>query len=167
MDRCCSCVICRNRTAAEIGCCRGSGEIGRGEYGEEPMSKRPELQPAWLVGLLNRWAVRSLKAADKGLGYYSECPMLKSGIPGRVRSYEPTGYSADDFLQVDAAVGNLPLMRRLAVFRYFKPWSRNAIDMEIRKDNDTWMYHLREALKEIDAAMNQRASIAHCESFRL
>jgi hypothetical protein len=121
------------------------------------MSRAPQLHPAWLVGLLNRWAVRSLKEADKGLGFYTESPMLKNGIPGRVRSYEPTGYSLDDLEEVDRAVSELPLMRKLAVFRYFKPWARNAIDAEVRKDNDTWMYHLREALKEIDASMAPRA----------
>lgn len=124
--------------------------------------RQPQLNPAWLVGLLNRWAVRSLKAADKGLGYYTINPMLKSGIPGRVRSYEPTGYSGEDYQEIDIAIGELGLMRRMAVFRYFKPWAKNAIDQEISKDSDTWMYHLKAALAELDSAMTPKRLKADC-----
>jgi hypothetical protein len=121
------------------------------------MSRRPELEPRWLIGLLNQWALRISRDQAKGLGYYTINPMLRDGIPGRVRSYEPTGYSDVDFLDVQNAVEQLDVMRRLAVMRYFKPWSRNAIDAEVSRDPDTWMYHLRIALERLQVDLQRKA----------
>ena len=120
------------------------------------MSRKPELEPRWLIGLLNQWAIRSTHAGSRGLGYYTTNPMLRDGIPGRVRSYEPTGYSDVDFLDAQRAVDELDIMRRLAVMRYFKPWSRNAIDAEMQRDNDTWMYHLKLALAVLAAELDRK-----------
>lgn len=122
------------------------------------MSKKPELEPRWLIGLLNQWAKRS--SYDKSLGYYTTNPMLRSGIPGRVRSYEPTGYSDVDFLDVQRAIDGLDIMRRLSVMRYFKPWSRKAIDAEIARDNDTWMYHLRLSLIALTVELDRNKDAA-------
>jgi hypothetical protein len=123
------------------------------------MAKTPALEPRWLVGLLNLWAVRSLHSQTKGLGYYTENPMLKDGIRGQCRSYEPTGYSDVDYLDADAAINELDLMRRLAVMRYFKPWARANIDAEMQRDDGTWLYHLRRALdilaRELDRKREQ------------
>jgi hypothetical protein len=124
------------------------------------MSKKPELQPRWLIGLLNQWAIRSTYLGSKGLGYYTTNPMLRDGIPGRVRSFEPTGYSDVDFLDVERAVNDLDIMRRLSVMRYFKPWSRNAIDAEMKRDNDTWMYHLRLSLIALTVELDRKRDAA-------
>ncbi len=120
------------------------------------MSKRPELEPRWLIGLLNQWALRMSRDQTRGLGYYTINPMLRDGIPVRARSYEPTGYSDVDFLDVENAVSQLDVMRRLSVMRYFKPWSRLAIDAEFERDNDTWMYHLRIALQTLSAELDRK-----------
>src|SRR5574341_2566052 len=52
------------------------------------MSKQKPIEPRWLVSLLVCWARRDLHDEIRGLGYYSINPMLKDGIPGRVRSYQ-------------------------------------------------------------------------------
>lgn len=118
------------------------------------MSRKPTLEPRWLVGLLNAWARRTSR--DNGLGYPTLCAMLKDGIPGRVRSYEPTGYGDADLKDIDHAVSQLDVMRRLAVMRYFKPWMARAIDAEVQRDTDTWLYHLRLALGELAQALDRK-----------
>jgi hypothetical protein len=125
--------------------------------------REPALEPRWLVGLLNRWAIRSLSEQTKGLGYYGTNPMLRSGIPSPAKSYEPTGYSDVDFLDAERAINDLELMKRLAVMRYFKPWAKANIDAEIERDNDTWMYHLRDALVKIEIALARRKAAADLE----
>lgn len=126
------------------------------------MSRKPTLEPRWLVGLLSAWARRTSR--DKGLGYPTLCPMLKDGVPGRVRSYEPTGYGDADLKDIDQAVSQLDVMRRLAVMRYFKPWMARAIDAEVKRDTDTWLYHLKLALAELAQVLDRKrethASIA-------
>jgi hypothetical protein len=127
------------------------------------MARKPELEPRWLVGLLNSWAIRSLHAQTRGLGYYTINPMLKSGIPGQARSYEPTGYSDVDYLDAENAIQALDMMRRLAVMRYFKPWAKANIDTEVQKDDDTWLYHLRKALATLEVDLMRRQRKAELE----
>lgn len=122
------------------------------------MSRKPTLEPRWLVGLLNAWARRTSR--EKGLGYPTLCAMLKDGIPGRVRSYEPTGYGDADLKDIDQAVSQLDVMRRLAVMRYFKPWMARAIDAELQRDSDTWLYHLKLALAELAQALDRKRESA-------
>ena len=128
------------------------------------MSRAPDLEPRWLVGLLAQWACRSLYAETLDLGWYTKSPMLADGIPGRVQSYEPTGYGAEDFADVEQAVKALPVMRRLAVLRYFKPWMRDAIqavDEALPRDPETWMRQLKLALGELQEALDRhKASLA-------
>jgi len=126
------------------------------------MSRKPTLEPRWLVGLLHQWAMRSLHSEDRGLGYPSICAMLKDGIPGRVHSYEPTGYGDADFKDIDNAVAQLTLMRRLAVSRYYKPWTVRAIDAEIGRDTDTWLYHLKQAMTVLAKELDRKALEAYC-----
>lgn len=110
------------------------------------MSRPPALEPRWLVGLLNAWAKRSLSEQTRGLGWHTICPMLQSGIPGKARSYEPTGYSDADHVATLNAVNLLPIEQRMAVARYFKPWAKAAIEAEYRFSDDTWMRRLKAAM---------------------
>ena len=117
------------------------------------MSRAPQLEPAWLIGLLMAWSRRT--SQDNGLGYPKICVMLKDGIASQVRSYEPTGYGGADVDACGLAVAALRKMRMLAVMRYCKPWMCNAIDAENERtyDTDTWLYHLKGALAELDAEL--------------
>lgn len=110
------------------------------------MAKRATLGPDWLVSLLVNWG--KLKE-DSGLGYPKQCPMLRDGIPTQARSHEPTGYSEQDFSDVQRAVDGLKPMRKLAVMRFAKPWMIRTIDQEFRVDTDTWLYNLKQALIEL------------------
>lgn len=122
---------------------------------------KPQLEPGWLVGLLNQWALRSVREQSRSIGWYGINPMLKDGIPVRARSYEPTGYGDADFKDINNAVFQLDYMRRLAIVRYFKPWARAAVDAEIARDNDTWMYHLKIAMETLARQLDRdRATFA-------
>lgn len=106
-----------------------------------------ELEPRWLIGLLNAWAIRATFEQGRALGFSPICPTFRSGTPQRARSYEPTGYSEVDHAEIQRAVDGLDLMRRLAVMRYFRVAKRASIDAEYPRHHDTWMYHLEEALR--------------------
>lgn len=120
------------------------------------MSKAPELEPAWLVGLLMAWSRRTSR--DSALGYPTECVYLKKRTGNSQRSYEPTGYSATEVEAVGRHVHQLRLMRRLAIMRYCKPWMVIAINQELGRefDTDTWLYHLKNGLSEIESLMDKK-----------
>lgn len=103
------------------------------------MSRAPQLEPAWLIGLLIAWSRRETR--DSGLGYYTINPMLRDGIPCQARSYEPTGYGGTELDAIGRAVNQLRLMRKLAVMRYCRPWMAGAIDRELERvfAADTWL----------------------------
>lgn len=124
------------------------------------MSRPAQLGPAWLIGLLLAWSRRETCAS--GLGYYRVNPMLRDGIPTPARSYEPMGYGGADIEAIGSAVGALPLMRRVAVMRYCRPWMIPAIDAEMGRtlSTDTWLYHLRAALDELASEIDAKATRA-------
>jgi hypothetical protein len=117
------------------------------------MAKKPELEPAWLIGLLVAWGRRSRD--QNGLGFPSICVMLKDGIRGNRTSYTPTGYGSADVQAVGDAIDKLRLMRKLAIMRYARPWMCGAVDAEMGRvyDTDTWLYHLKLALTELEGAL--------------
>ena len=118
------------------------------------MSREARLEPRWLVGLLSAWAVRSLAEQSRAVGWYSVCPMLQSGIPGKARSYEPTGYSAGDHKATAEAIDLLGLEHRMAIARHFKPWAKAAIEAEFHFSDDTWLRRLRAALALLEADLS-------------
>lgn len=124
------------------------------------MPRKPELEPRWLVGLLHQWAMRELYGSTKGLGYYSVNPMLKDGIPTPARSYEPTGYSHEDFRELEAAMTDMARdetykFEILAVLRFAKPWKAVDIDKEHQRETRFWLRDLKNGLATIDAKMRR------------
>jgi hypothetical protein len=124
------------------------------------MPRKPELEPRWLVGLLHQWAMRELYGSTKGLGYYSVNPMLKDGIPTQARSYEPTGYSHEDFRELEAAMKEMAQaeeykMEVLAVLRFAKPWKAADIDQANPRETRLWLRDLKNGLATIDAKMRR------------
>lgn len=117
------------------------------------MARKPLLEPAWLVSLLNSWAARSHHESSRALGWYSMCPMLQSGIPGRARSYEPTGFSQQDYTDLHVALQELELVNRMAIGRYFKPWARDSIDAEFHASDDTWLRRLRAGMGQLEVKL--------------
>ena len=87
--------------------------------------------------------------------------MLKDAIASPARSYEPTGYGGAEIDAIGVAVSKLRTMRMLAIMRYCKPWMINAINAELGRqyDTDTWLYHLRQALEELEAEMKPKRKL--------
>ena len=125
------------------------------------MSRRPQLEPAWLIGLLIAWNRRACSGI--GLGYYTINPMLRSGIPTQAQSYEPTGYGGIDLEDVGHAVDSLCLMHRVAVMRYLRPWMIPAIDaeLEFHAPARSWLKDLKLAIAEIEAEMRTKTLYRH------
>ena len=117
------------------------------------MARKPDLEPRWLVGLLNAVALRSLNEQTRSVGWYTVNPMLRDGIPKRGRSYEPTGYSDGDHKAALDALNLLPMRRLLAVARYFKPWAKQAIEAEHQWSDDTWMRELKAAMATLETEL--------------
>lgn len=93
---------------------------------------KPDIQPRWLVSLMCQWARRELSAQDGGLGYPKKAAFLliHAKNPTRV---DPTGDSAQDFRELDAAL-EVCRASRVELFAtlmmYYKPWSVNAFQAE-------------------------------------
>ena len=125
------------------------------------MSRRPQLEPAWLIGLLIAWNRRACSGI--GLGYYTINPMLRSGIPTQAQSYEPMGYGGADLEAVGRAIDTLSLIHRIAVMRYLRPWMIPAIDheLEFHAPARSWLKELRLAIGEIEAEMSRKVLYSH------
>ena len=117
------------------------------------MARKPELHPAWLVGLLHQWASRRRAEESRNVGWYKVCPMLKEGIPQRAESFEPTGYSGHDFRQLEAAMQPLDKRYLTAVVRYVRPERARGLDAEYGYSTDTWLRYLKAGLADLDAKM--------------
>lgn len=117
------------------------------------MPRKPELHPAWLVGLLHQWASRRRAEESRSIGWYSINPMLKEGIPVRAESYEPTGYSGHDFTQLTNAMQLIDKRYLVAVVRYVRPERARGLDAEYGYSTDTWLRYLKAGLADLDAKM--------------
>jgi hypothetical protein len=123
------------------------------------MPREAKLGPDWLTSLLVCWGRQRLDEASKGKGFYTINPMLKDGIPTPARSYEPTGFSWQDYSDLEKAVGGLETLQQLAVARYCMPWRIAMIDAE--HDYMTtrrWLVLLRESLALLDLALSRKAA---------
>jgi hypothetical protein len=90
------------------------------------MGKRLEIQPAWLVSLLNQWAIHDLRTQTGGLGYASGSSWMRGLKSSPASAIDPTGYAARDFRDVDAAMDDLRTAGTnlwAAVTMYYKPWA--------------------------------------------
>jgi hypothetical protein len=119
------------------------------------MSRAPQLEPAWLVGLLLAWSRRDRFDGSRRLGYPTICVMLRDSIAQPAQSYETTGYTPQEIDRVGEEVAKLRDMRKFAVMRYCRPGMVITIDQHLGRefDTDTWLYHLKGAMKELAELM--------------
>lgn len=120
------------------------------------MSRKPTLEPGWLVGLLHQWALRGFYQSAIGLGFPAASSFLRVGSQRATDGYDPTGYGAPDFRDLDAALNALSVVRRLAVVRCFAPWTACVIDKEFVCSTERWLHELKEALKELTVDLDRR-----------
>lgn len=123
------------------------------------MPKPARLGPDWLTDLLYRWGKSQLDRSSKGIGYYTVNPMLRDGIPQPAASHEPTGYSGQDYRDLERAVAELETIQQLAIARFCMPWRIRMIDAEHEyMTTRRWLVELRAALELIDSAMSRKAA---------
>lgn len=120
------------------------------------MSYRALVQPKWLDEMLWRWGVRSLRLESNSLGYPTICPMLKEGIPIQARSFEPMGYSEEDFAELEKALDKLDTAHQMAILRAYRPWKAREIEHEFQGVSiRTWQRRTHAAAAFIVISMNR------------
>lgn len=97
------------------------------------MGRRAEFHPAWLVGLLNQWAIHDLRSQTGGLGYASGSSWMRGLKSSPASSIDPTGFAARDFRDVEAAMDDLRvngINLWAALMMYYRPWCVGAFRSE-------------------------------------
>lgn len=86
---------------------------------------KADIQPRWLVSLMCQWALRERAVQDGGLGYPKKVAFLL--IPSGTDTHtDPTGQSAQDFADLDAALEACRADRLelwVTMMMYYKPWA--------------------------------------------
>ncbi len=97
------------------------------------MGRRADIQPGWLVSLLNQWALHELRSETGSLGYASGSRWMMGLKSSPASSIDPTGYAARDFRDVESALQALMEEETnlwAAVVMYYKPWRIEAFKAE-------------------------------------
>jgi hypothetical protein len=126
------------------------------------MGKRAEIEPRWLVSLLNQWAIHDLRSQTGGLGYASGSSWMRGLKSSPASSIDPTGFAARDFRDIEQAMEQLRTVAEhwwAAVMMYYRPWSVQAFREQGFPFNDSRYYdrlhrahsRLAEAMDEIKA----------------
>lgn len=119
------------------------------------MGRRVELNPAWLVSLLSRWAARQVPGRQ--LGYASGSSWMRGLKSSPSSSIDPTGYAAEDYTDVEAAMKDLMETGTnlwAALMMYYKPWVIEHFKSEgYPFQNSTYYERLHRGHAEIAATM--------------
>jgi hypothetical protein len=89
------------------------------------MGRRADIQPGWLVSLLNQWAIHDLRSNTGGLGFASGSSWMRGLKSSPASSIDPTGYAARDYRDVEAALEDLRVNGVnlwASLMMYYKPW---------------------------------------------
>lgn len=132
------------------------------------MGRRADIQPGWLVSLLNQWALHDLRSETGGLGYASGSNWMRGLKSSPASSVDPTGYAARDFRQIEAAMKNLMETGTnlwAAVMMYYKPWCIPAFRAEGYPHNTSVFYERlhrahRHLSNYMDATRNKSLALA-------
>ena len=107
------------------------------------MGKRIQIEPAWLVSLLNQWALHDLRSQTGGLGYASGSSWMRGLKSSPASSIDPTGYAARDYRDVEAAMEDLRtngVNLWAALMMYYRPWVVEAFKAEGYPFNNSTFY---------------------------
>lgn len=123
------------------------------------MGKRADIEPRWLVSLLNQWAIHDLRSETGGLGYASGSSWMRGLKSSPASAIDPTGFAARDFRDVEAALDELRQTGTnlwAAVMMYYKPWTVQAFREEgYPFINSTYYERLHRGHAEIAASMDR------------
>jgi hypothetical protein len=115
------------------------------------MGRAADIEPRWLVSLLNQWAIHDLRSETGGLGYASGSSWMRGLKSSPASSIDPTGYAARDFRDVEKALNDLREQGTnlwAALMMYYKPWAVRAFrDEGFPFGNTTYYDRLHRAHK--------------------
>jgi hypothetical protein len=127
------------------------------------VGKRADIEPRWLVSLLNQWAIHDLRTETGGLGYASGSSWMRGLKSSPASAIDPTGFAARDFRDVEAAMDDLRatgINLWAALMMYYKPWVVHAFrDEGYPFNNSTYYDRLHRAHTEIANAMERARKI--------
>jgi hypothetical protein len=120
------------------------------------MGKRIQLNPGWLVSLLNQWAIGQIPGRQ--LGYASGSSWMRGLKSSPASSIDPTGYSVRDYGDLETALQALLDSRQnywAAVMMYHKPWVVRAFrDEGYPFENSSYYDRLHRGYREIVLTMD-------------
>ena len=123
---------------------------------------KPTFNPAWLVSLMCRWAIKQLRVESGALGYPQKAAGFSEKTTGGYSHSDPTGYSAEDFQALNVALDALQMHSKekfIAILQYYKPW---IVEATIA---DGWPFNNSTYYKRLHAAHAYIAS--HMEEGRI
>jgi len=68
-----------------------------------------------------------MRSVREALGFPSESFMFKERIPNQARSYEPTGFCAQDYRDLEIALDTLSTQHKYAILHCYKPWTVETV----------------------------------------
>ena len=86
---------------------------------------KQQINPAWLVSLMVRWARRSLKSESGALGFPTKSPGFSEKTTGGYSHSNPVAFAAEDFKDLDQALKTLSVVNPaqfITMMMYYKPW---------------------------------------------
>jgi hypothetical protein len=120
------------------------------------VGKRIQLNPGWLVSLLNQWAIGQIPGRQ--LGYASGSSWMRGLKSSPASSIDPTGYSVRDYGDLETALQALLDDNKnywAAVMMYHKPWAIKAFrDEGFPFENSTYYARLHGGYREIVLRMD-------------
>ena len=122
------------------------------------MGRQADIEPRWLVSLLNQWALHDLRSQTGGLGYASGSSWMRGLKSSPASSIDPTGFAARDFRDVEAAMEDLRLTGVhlwAALMMYYRPWCVDAFRAEgYPFQSSTYYDRLHRGHSEVATYMN-------------
>lgn len=70
---------------------------------------------------LLRWGSVAARLQDGGLGYPSQVPWSRERIGTSYQALAPGEYTSEEYLRIEAAIGQLPQTHKVVLLCYYKP----------------------------------------------
>lgn len=104
---------------------------------------KPQINPAWLVSLMTRWALRQLAGETSSLGYPGKSAGFSEKTTGGYNHSNPTAFGVEDFRDLEVALNKLRNTHEaqfVAISQYYKPWIVRATIAEGWPFNNSTYY---------------------------
>lgn len=104
---------------------------------------KPQINPAWLVSLMSRWAIRQLAGESGALGYPRKACGFSEKTTGGYNHTNPCAFGVEDFRDLDNALADLMGQHQaqfVAMMMYYKPWVVQAMRGEGWPFNNSTYY---------------------------